>query len=303
MPGFSDIFQQTCPCIVGFISKIVRGRAGTAKPEFPTILGTGFVADSSGLVVTNRHVVECLETVRNHPRTGEPSIAAVLWFPSQVGPAHHGWQMVSVPILDWAAVQDFGSTEEWYGTDVPDVAIAQIGIRDIPSLLLAEGDYYVRVGMEIATLGYPMGDIPLSVTGHLNQMTPFIRHGIVSSVFPFPVPKPHGFTVDIMQQGGSSGSPILSGSSGAVIGIMRAGVIDWRPVQFGQHQLMIPLNTNISIAEPAHIIQQALDQFRKERRVAIENIPTLERYREMYPPPQDGQSDSLQWESWTNLTR
>src|SRR5208337_3593458 len=114
----------------------------------------------------------------------------------------------------------------------------------IPSLRFAEGDYYVNIGMEVSTLGYPLGEVPLTVSGRLNQMTPFLRRGTVSSVFPFPVPKPHGFTIDIMQQGGSSGSPILSIESEAVIGMMRAGVIDWRSVQFGQNELRVPLNTN-----------------------------------------------------------
>ena len=59
-------------------------------------------------------------------------------------------------------------------------------------------------------MGFPMGTLPLTVMGKmLNQMTPFLREGIVSSVFPFPTAKPHGFTIDSMQQGGSSGSPIL----------------------------------------------------------------------------------------------
>src|SRR5207253_3990664 len=48
-------------------------------------------------------------------------------------------------------------------------------------------------------IGYPMGTLPLTALGKLNQASPFIRHGIVSSLFPFPGALPHGFTIDIMR--------------------------------------------------------------------------------------------------------
>src|SRR5271165_1892238 len=172
MSGLGDLFQRSCPCIVGFITRLVATAAGAPQPKFPTILGTGFVVDSNGLAVTNRHVIECLESIKNNPRTGDPSVAAMLWFPGEVDAEHHGWQMVAVPILEWATLQTFGCTDEWYGTDVPDIAVVQLGIRDIPSLRFAEGDYYVNIGMEVSTLGYPLGEVPLTVSGRLNQMTP-----------------------------------------------------------------------------------------------------------------------------------
>jgi hypothetical protein len=49
-------------------------------------------------------------------------------------------------------------------------------------------------------MSYPMGTLPLTALGKLNQVSPFIRHGIVSSVFPMPAALPHGFTTDIIQR-------------------------------------------------------------------------------------------------------
>ena len=83
-----------------------------------------------------------------------------------------------------------------------------------------------------------MGTFPLTLHGKVSQVSPFIRHGIVSSVYPFPTANPHGFTIDIMQQGGSSGSPIFGPDNKRVIGMVWGGV----PA------------TNISLAESAHII-------------------------------------------------
>jgi hypothetical protein len=126
-------------------------------------------------------------------------------------------------------------------------------------------------------------------------MTPFLREGIVSSVFPFPTAKPHGFTIDIMQQGGSSGSPIFPCGENTVIGMMSSSIIDPTPIQTSQGQLVVPQNTNISIAESAHIIQLALDQFRSQLPKQSDEVLTLQALREQYP--EGSTSEGLQWES------
>ena len=51
---------------------------------------------------------------------------------------------------------------------------------------------------------------------------PFLRHGIISSVHPFPCPNPHGFTIDALSQAGASGSPIILADSPAVVGMLYA---------------------------------------------------------------------------------
>jgi hypothetical protein len=38
-----------------------------------------------------------------------------------------------------------------------------------------------KTGMEISTIGYPLGTDPLIALGKLSQMGPFIRRGIISS--------------------------------------------------------------------------------------------------------------------------
>jgi hypothetical protein len=131
--------------------------------------------------------------------------------------------------------------------------------------------------------------------GKLNQMTPFLRQGIVSSVFPFPTAKPHGFTIDIMQQGGSSGSPIFPAGEETVIGMMSSSVVDPTPVQTAQGSLVIPQNTNISIAESAHIIQLALDGLRNQSPINTDGNLTLEELRAQNP--QGSSADGLQWDS------
>jgi hypothetical protein len=149
--------------------------------------------------------------------------------------------------------------------------------------------------MSIATVGYPMGSIPLTALGKLHQMTPFLRHGVVSSVFPFPGAKPHGFTIDVMQQGGSSGSPIFRTKDSSVIGMMSSGVPEWNILRSDTATLAYSQNTNISIAEPAHIIDLALREFRTHFSLDKIKMPTLKELRAKFPP---GSDEGLTWESW-----
>ena len=284
------LFSDSSPSVLGFITKL---SVGPNKPHFPEIFGTGFFVDSSGLAATNRHVIDVFTQLRTHPKTGESPLAAVLFFPEDDGA---GWQMLIVDVIAWNALAQFSSSDKWYGQTVPDIGFVQLGVREVPALKLATEKFYLRIGMDVATIGYPMGNLPLTALGKLNQASPFIRHGIVSSLFPCPTALPHGFTMDIMQQGGSSGSPVFRAADGVVVGMMSSGVPEWRVASSQQASLAYSLNTNISIAEPAHIIHKALDEFRSAQPTNVDKLPTLAELRARYPKP--GEDTELTWESW-----
>jgi S1-C subfamily serine protease len=289
--SLTELFDSTAPSVVAFVSTVRFAPVGQ-PPKFPHIFGTGFFVSDDGIVATNRHVVEVFDRLPKHPKTGEPLGAAILFLPGTQG---RSWQMLRLDIKGWVALASFTSTAEWYGESVPDIGLVQLRVRDVASLKLADEDSYLKVGMDVGTVGYPLGDIPLTATGRLNQVTPFIRHGIVSSVFPFPAKLPHGFTIDIMQQGGSSGSPILS-LDGKVAGMMASSVLDWTDAKHEQlgEILRIPQNTNISIAVPAHIIKLSLDEFLKQHPLDLNGVEALETIRKESPEPIG--STGLQWD-------
>jgi S1-C subfamily serine protease len=292
--NLTELFDATQPCIVGFISRIIRGTP--QAPAFPPIFGTGYLVNNKGLVVTNRHVVDLFAQIPRHPVTGEFAVGAVMWLPGEPEPERHAWQMLIIDLNASNALGEFTSTDGWFGSTVPDIGFVQLKIRETKFLELSSDACYVKVGMPIATLGYPMGSIPLSVFGgRLNQVTPFIRQGIVSSVFPFPGGRPHGFTIDIVQQGGSSGSPILDPQNGKVVGMMSSSVLEWNVAQSDGASFRYSQNTNISIAEPAHIIKMALEQV--EAGFPDSNrFPTLQEMRERNP--QGSGSTGIEWETW-----
>jgi S1-C subfamily serine protease len=283
----TKLYSDTSPSVLGFINRL---SVGSEKPHFPEIIGTGFFVDSSGLAVTNRHVIDALNQLPAHPQTGESALAAVAFFPAEDG---LGWQMLRFDVLASFPLAEFSSSHQWYGESVPDIGFVQLDVREVPALVLGSEKFYLRVGMEIATIGYPMGDSPLTALGKLNQACPFIRHGIVSSVFPCPTAFPHGFTIDIMQQGGSSGSPILDSTDEVVVGMMTSSVLEWGIAHSQQASLRYSSNTNISIAEPAHIIKAALDKFRIKQRIHVEKLQTLAELRAKYPKPDE--DTGLDW--------
>lgn len=289
--NLTQLFDATAASVVAFVQTIRFAPAGQ-RPIFPHIFGTGFFVREEGIVATNRHVVQVFDRLPKHPKTGVPLGAAILFLP---GTAQRSWQMLRLDIKGWVALDSFTSAAEWYGESVPDIGLVQMCARDVPPLKLADEDSYLKIGMDIATVGYPLGDIPLTATGKLNQVTPFIRHGIVSSVFPFPAKLPHGFTVDIMQQGGSSGSPIFA-SDGRVVGMMASSVIDWTDAKHEQLGVMlrIPQNTNISIAVPSHIVKLAVDEFLKQHAPDMNGVEPLETLQKESPEPVT--STGLQWD-------
>lgn len=125
---FTELFSTYSPCILGFISKLT---AGPSKPHFPTIFGTGFFVHSSGIVCTNRHVIEAFSQLRPHPKTGDSPLAAVAFFPSDDAAS---WQMLILDPVGWIALSEFSSSDEWFGQTVPDLGFVQMSVRDVPAL-------------------------------------------------------------------------------------------------------------------------------------------------------------------------
>ena len=144
---------------------------------------------------------------------------------------------------------------------------------------LATEDYYVQIGIPVATAGFPMGDIPLTIMSRLNQLTPFLRRGIVSSVFPFSIARPHGFTIDILQQGGSSGSPIFHLDRPEVVGMMSSALNDYSE-QDGQ---WFKQPTNISICVAAESISNALTTFKEKYPPKLDGTRSLAEHLETVP--------------------
>jgi len=133
-----------------------------------------------------------------------------------------------------------------------------LNIRDVPVLPLADTPGVLKTGLPVATAGFPLGGVPLQPYGAVNQLTPFLRQGIVSSLLPYDCPLPHGFTVDIMTQGGASGSPIFLQDQPLAVGILHAGYD----------------GTNFTYCVPSRMISQFLGDVKTDP-LDMGNVPTV----------------------------
>lgn len=246
-----------------------------SPPAFPPIVGTGFVVDPRGLVVTNRHVIEMME--------GIPSAARFV----MVFPLPHVFdEKVFVGILTRQISRVFmldplEIPEPLYGEANPDFAFAEIDLQGLSSLDISGEPNLIDVGNDIMTMGFPMGERYLSpyAIDTVSQITPFTRHGIISSVLPCACPHPHGFSIDVLSEPGASGSPIFLADEATVIGILHAGV-DNAPVTYGV---------------PAWILKQALDQLGWEPQPAK---PTL---NEVIEVEKSTQAKPFEWTMIPNM--
>jgi S1-C subfamily serine protease len=250
-----ETYEVVSPSIVALGSKLVK----RDKPMFPEIIGTGFVVDSRGIIATNRHVALPLQQLPVHPKTGMPVSFAMFIGPLMQVEGKRTRGVFFRDIKDYVILDRFESAEVFYGEDVPDIAFLQLDVCDVPALILETDEESWRVGRAIATAGYAMGEDALIVYDKITQISPLLRHGIISSNYPYPGRSPHGFTTDIMTQGGESGSPFFQPDTGSVIGLLHSGFD----------------GTNVTIGIPSWIVKSALDSCLEDYPFEFGGSPTL----------------------------
>jgi hypothetical protein len=124
MMTLGETFERVMPSLVAFMIRVKRIKPGE-KPILPTILGTGFVVDERGLVVTNRHVVEEFQKLPPHPKTGASPVVG--WMaPEGVkeAPGGHTMPIILADLVGGATVNQLSfSSGQYYGDPLPDLSI------------------------------------------------------------------------------------------------------------------------------------------------------------------------------------
>jgi hypothetical protein len=260
--GLPEIFEAVRPSIIAFVSRIILSQANQPAPLFPRIIGTGFFVDRSGIAATNRHVIEAIDTLNNqfprHPKTGASPTGALVFTQIESVTKQQILGILNVDILGWNVLDQFSSSQRWFGEDVPDFGLVQLRVREVPFLPLATEANALRVGMSIATAGFPEGTDTVTFHKKITQLTPVLRHGIVSSVFPFAGSHPHGFSIDTLLQGGASGSPVFLPDRSEVIGMISSQIE----------------GTNYTVGVPSHLLHAALASV-IEKWPDFGDVPTL----------------------------
>jgi len=182
----------------------------------------------------------------------------------------------------------------YYGPPKPDVAFVHVKMKGLPKANVKYDLKEIKEGQEIATAGFPMGTETLMAPGYLHQLTPTLQKGIISAVLPFECESPHAIMVNVMVQGGASGSPVFLPDTGDVIGVLYGSLSDTRQTKSGLpnnireniekmetsiHSHFFDAPTNISYVVPAHYIEKMLQQLKDEPNMKVpEDALTLKEH-------------------------
>ena len=264
-----ESFEVVRPSVVAFMPVVVP-RGPKERPQMFPIIGTGVII-GDGLVVTNAHVIDALVKLPRPSDFPADKFPFVVTLFHAVKPGDNpaitveSVAEVSLEVIGVFRVDGLVPTSEgcYHGPEKPDFNIVRVKAKGLPRVELEPNPHKLIEGIEVGTIGYPMGTEALMAPGWVHQFGPFLQRGIISAVLPTRCKAPHSFVINLLSMGGASGSPVFRADSGHVIGILNAGLTEMRPT-FGKVGNQIQSTgfaqggTNFTYVVPAYYIANAL---------------------------------------------
>lgn len=183
------------------------------------VVATAFIIQD-GLLLTNRHVVDCI--VEDHKKTGNHDHwYAEFGYPKIKGV---GWTKATIRI------QNIFTFFDHTGSGVHDFGLLSFNHNRLDNGTCKPVEFgnldEIYVGKSIAVCGYPYGNKWLQNKFGVDRFGPLVHSGIISGVSPYDNINQRQITTfltDINTAGGMSGSPVFLQSTGQVIGLHYAG--------------------------------------------------------------------------------
>ena len=205
MADFRDAHDRIRPSIVGL---------GMKNGDDLDIFGTGFIINDSGVILTNRHVLEPMLECTPTGTKIRQGACGFFFMPGPESKTHSMQQLAVMQIRDIDLFEDqlrpsseppippsdLDVTLLSHGTaPAADVAIcgiplgqqsAQPGVPVTAASVVNSKN--VRIGTEVGILGFPLGlPIALKDSATLSQFSPLLQVGVIGGILPFAqVPQP-----------------------------------------------------------------------------------------------------------------
>jgi len=278
-----ESYAKVKPSIVAFCAKYSNEPGYGTGGRFPTIIGTGFIIDSCGLILTNQHVVDAFGDQRAPSQNTDPldRVGAVFF---DVSGDH-----IKCPALEIVGVTKIASytvIDPVFDIGPPDLALVAVKVKGLPSCQLSDAPTRIEEGMKVATAGFSMGTSGLTdrINGPVRQLAPVLQQGVISAKQPWAVETPHSFVINVLVQGGASGSPVFDPITGVVIGVLSASRVEPRVVEVtdrygnpakdqdgNQYIVCLRYPTSFSIIVPTYLIADKVSDLKKEMIGSIAN--------------------------------
>jgi S1-C subfamily serine protease len=248
---FSTLYKKLKPSVVAIVGRI------SSRPDFPDIIGTGFIAGEDGIVVTNNHVIKAIEKLPRKKGASDDEWPIWILYLQDMG--EKGMGMIFLEVEGVGTLGREKPIEGYhYGEEIPDIGIIYVKAKGLP-FLEVEDSFGANEGEEVFISGFPMGTKTLRAPGWIHQISPVLQRGIISAIQPFPCDKPHGLLIEAMTQGGSSGSPIFNSQTGKVTALLYGGIMEWDAIRVSK-EVALPYrnNTALTTAIPAYLVSDIL---------------------------------------------
>jgi len=188
--------------------------------EIVSIVGTGFIVDSSGIIITAGHVFDDCKTSQlyysRHEHI-ETRIAAFRPF--------HTPTKFSMDKGVFSSIKKIKSSFKNENLPLFNIDLAY-GLLATPfpdvEPMSIESEIPLETMNQVGMCGFPAGKHALDTTGeHIgHRFSPTFQLGRIGSLLPFDdAPNPYGIQTDIIGVGGSSGSPLIDPATGTVVGL------------------------------------------------------------------------------------
>jgi len=279
----SDVCKKILNSIVAISPKYLKINKGEKPPIVPPIIGTGFIIDEDGLVVTCDHVIkEVLKLPKPNNIKSDDIPIRVFRFNTVERKEGNKYYTNVFKVLNIIGIDSFNYKTENYPNEKPDIGFLHIDASELKKIDLCENFLEIKPGIDIVTGGFPLSTYFLigeedkngeKVNEWINQFNPIFQKGIISSVFPRVCKKPHGILTNMMIPEGGSGSPLVSAEDGKLIGIMSKRTFQYKYSEKGA-RYYIP--TNFSTAISTYYFKQLIEIIKKDKNFFIsKNISHL----------------------------
>jgi len=263
MNSLAEIFKRVKPSTVAIGTK-VEGK--------PLAIGTGFIVDPSGVVVTCKHVVEGL--LLEHEKFPDTPIPSGKKVGRATLKTHEIFTMFICVRGDEIEVEGV-SPVFIGGPNKRDLAVMKLPNRSepYPSIELGDSDK-LQEGDFIATCGFPLG---LALNPKAISGTSSFQAGIVSAVFPHqdvPSKLRSAFQLDLTANPGNSGGPVFLQGDGVVIGVLSHVLRAPQSISEGNLNAKVSVPTGLSYAVP---INAASNWVHRVRSMTEGDLKTLAR--------------------------